>query len=486
VSGVSHGARADIQRIIVTPISGVGQQEGDSDLMPHDQDNHKAAGSGISRRDVLKKGAVGAAAGLALPSLLAGTAGAASPAPTRRTQSRRVTSGNPAKVRFWTWYVEQQDQFPQVIAAFQEANPNIEVELRLIADVEGAYLPALLAAAAGDDLPEIYAPHVHSVEFGRQGLAADLKADLGADFIAEFFPSMNNMFVLGDAQYAVGWMGQTMGIYYDPQMFADAGIDGEPETWDEMIEAANLIKSNTSANLGVMQQADNGFSVCDTWLPMITLYSDDPDTLRQLDERDGAKWTDQPVVDALTLYQRTIDEGLWQEGMTGMDDAACRNAMYAGAGAAFYTGSWNVPTFAAEAPPDLAERLKVMKTPTLEAGGRHWTGNSAGAAFSVSEHSPNKDAALTFMQYLYSPDVYTQVMIDSASMPATKAAAEKVTDPMILTMASWLPDGCRHWLVGPAGQIVADTAMELTAGNVDAAGAADAIEATAATLDYGS
>ena len=57
---------------------------------------------------------------------------------------------------------------------------------------------------------------------------------------------------------------------------------------------------------------------------------------------------------------------------------------------------------------------------------------------------------------------------------------------MILTMASWLPDGCRHWLVGPAGQIVADTAMELTAGNVDAAGAAEAIEATAATLDYGS
>ena len=201
---------------------------------------------------------------------------------------------------------------PQVISDFEEANPNIKVEMRLITDVEGAYLPALLAAAAGDDLPEIYAPHVHSVEFGRQGLAADLKAELGAEFIDAFFPSMNSMFVLGGAQYAVGWMGQTMGIYYDPEMFAAAGIDGEPETWDEMIEAANLIKSNVSGNLGVMQQADNGFSVCDTWLPMITLYSDDPDTLRQLDERDGATWTDQAVVDSLTLYQRTIDEGLWQ------------------------------------------------------------------------------------------------------------------------------------------------------------------------------
>jgi ABC-type glycerol-3-phosphate transport system substrate-binding protein len=435
---------------------------------------------------VIKKGAAGAAAGLTLPSLLTATASAArpTPAPTRRTQSRRA-GGSPAKVRFWSWYVEQENQFPQVIEDFQAANPNIEVELRVIADVEGAYLPALLAAAAGDDLPEIYAPHVHSVEFGRQGLAADLLAELGADFLADFFPSANSMFVLGDAQYAIGWMAQTMGIYYDPDLFAAAGVDGEPETWDEMIEASNLIKSNVSGNLGVMHQADNGFSVNDTWFPMITLYSDDPDTLRQLDERDGAKWTDQPVIDALTLYQRTIDEGLWQEGMTGMDNTACLNALYAGAAAAYYSGSWNPPTIYADGPPDLVERLRVMKTPTLAAGGRHWTGNSAGAAFSVAEHSPNKDAALTFIEYLYSPDVYSRVMIDSASMPATQTAAEQVTDPLITTMASWLPDGCRHWLVGPAGQIVADTAMELTAGNVDAAEAAEAIEAVAATLDYG-
>ncbi len=310
---------------IATPAPGVGQREGDSDLMSHEPDNHENASSGgISRRDVIKKGAAGAAAGLALPSLITATASAArpAPAPTRRTRSRRA-SGSPATVRFWTWYLEQEDQMPQVIADFEEANPNITVEMRLITDVEGAYLPALLAAAAGDDLPEIYAPHVHSVEFGRQGLAADLNAELGADFIAEFFPSCNSMFVLGDAQYAIGWMAQTMGIYYDSEMFAAAGIDGEPETWDEMIEAANLIKSNLSGNLGVMQQADNGFSVCDTWFPMITLYSDDPDTLRQLDERDGATWTDQAVVDSLTLYQRTIDEGLWQENMTGMNNDAC-------------------------------------------------------------------------------------------------------------------------------------------------------------------
>ena len=46
--------------------------------MSHEPDNHEnASGGGITRRDVIKKGAAGAAAGLALPSLFAATASAA-------------------------------------------------------------------------------------------------------------------------------------------------------------------------------------------------------------------------------------------------------------------------------------------------------------------------------------------------------------------------------------------------------------------------
>jgi len=52
-------------------------------------------------------------------------------------------------------------------------------------------------------------------------------------------------------------------------------------------------------------------------------------------------------------------------------------------------------------------------------------------------------------------------------------------------MASWLPDGCRHWLTGPAGQIVADTIMEFTQGNItDPVEAANIMQEGAADLDY--
>ncbi len=445
--------------------------------MASNNDQKQMGKKPLSRRDFLKISAAStASAGLAV-------SGASS---VFAAPNIRQSTGNPAVVRFWSWYTDQQDQFPKVIADFEALNPNIKIDLQILADVTSAYLPALLAAAAADDVPEIYAPHVHSIEFGRQGLGADLLAELGADFMADFFPSANSMFKDGDAQYAIGWMAQTMGFYYDPDQFAQAGIDGEPETWDDMIVASNLIKSKIDRNLGMMQAANDGFSVNDLWFPMITGFSDDPDTVRQLDAHE-AMWTDQPVVDALTLYRKTLDEGLWQNGQTGMDQVACLNALYNGLGAGFYSGSWNPGRIYKDAPPELVARLKVMKTPAVAAGGRHWTGNSAGAAFSVANHSPNKEAALEFVKYLYSPDVYSWTMSESVSLPATQSAAEQVTDPIIKTMASWLPDGCRHWLTGPAGQVVADAIMAFTAGQMtDPAATAQAMEDGAAGLDYGS
>ncbi len=59
--------------------------------MSHEPDNHEnASGGGISRRDVIRKGAAGAAAGLALPSLLTATASAARP---RRRHGARNRAG---------------------------------------------------------------------------------------------------------------------------------------------------------------------------------------------------------------------------------------------------------------------------------------------------------------------------------------------------------------------------------------------------------
>src|SRR5690348_1284993 len=103
----------------------------------------------LSRCEFVKFGADGAG-GLAAAStpLLAAA----------KNATRRYAQGNPTVVRWWTWYIEQQDEYPKIIADFEAKNPNINIDLQLKTPAD-AYLPALLAAAASgnvDDMPEIY------------------------------------------------------------------------------------------------------------------------------------------------------------------------------------------------------------------------------------------------------------------------------------------------------------------------------------------
>ena len=100
-----------------------------------------AAGAAPFRRRSFLKAALGGAAALGTGSLLSACGGdEGSPAP-----SAGAGSGNPATVRMWSWYGEQKDEFPKLVAKFQDANPNIKVENRVFGSPD-QYLPALQAA----------------------------------------------------------------------------------------------------------------------------------------------------------------------------------------------------------------------------------------------------------------------------------------------------------------------------------------------------
>jgi ABC-type glycerol-3-phosphate transport system substrate-binding protein len=74
----------------------------------------------------------------------------------------------------------------------------------------------------------------------------------------EFFPSTRRQFTADGKQYAIGWMAQTFGFFYNPPLFEKAGIKGTPETWDDLIPAATELKKS-----GVIPWT---FNESDKWL----------------------------------------------------------------------------------------------------------------------------------------------------------------------------------------------------------------------------
>ena len=397
----------------------------------------------LSRRSVLRAATTGVTA-LGATSLLAACGGSGG------------DSGGKATVRMWTWYTQQQDVFPQLISEFEAANPTITIENRVFGDTD-SYLPALQAAVAGGNPPEIFAPHVLALQYGNAGISADLTAELGSDFTADFFDSTNQEYTDNGKQYALGWMAQTFGIFYDPAMLQQAGVD-VPETWDDLMAASLAIEQKTG-KIGTLFANSPGTNGLDFFLPMITQLTDDPTFVLKLDKlSDGLTWEHPVVVEALALVDKLVRGGTFQDGINATQTNQAEQLLYTGQGAMLYMGSWVPQDFTQNAPPEFVQSYKVMETPAIRSGAKHWCANQAGAGLAVSATSPNKNAALEFIRFLYDTDRYAKTMNDSNSMPSTKSAAEQVGDPVLKQMTSWLLEGngCPHILFGPGSSATAD------------------------------
>lgn len=414
---------------------------------------HSTSGSGplgsslpnirLNRRTLLRAGVAGITAASAAGLLAACSSGTSS-----------SSSSAKATVRVWSWYTEDQTTLPPVIKAFEEKHPNIKVELRFFGTPD-QYLPALTAAVSGGDVPELFAPHVRAITYGKQGISADLKKELGSGFLKQFFPAENQEYSDGDKQYATGWEAQTFGIFYNPDMFAQAGVNGEPETWDDLIAVAQEV--NATGKASVSFSANPGTSALDFFLPLITQVTNDPTYFLKLDQLEkGYKWTNAPVVKALELNDKIVKANVFQKGTTGTSGTQAPQLFYTEATAMLFSGSFAVPGLKQDAPAEFVSKYKVMKTPAISSSGRHWTADQAGAGWAVSETSKSKDAALELLQYLYSDDVYSKLMNASSSMPATQAAVADITDPTVKMMAGWLTDGCPHIPFGAGSSAAGD------------------------------
>jgi len=395
----------------------------------------------ISRRDFLRS----ASAMAALPFIAScGASAPAAPAETSN-QGQAASSGEPVKITMWTWYGEQEKEFPKLDEEFNKAHPDIIVENRIYGEAE--YLPVLEAAIAGKTGPDILGPHVHAIEYGLAGQTVDLNETLGEDFLKQFFPSTRRQFTAEGKQYAIGWMAQTFGFFYNPPLFEKAGITTPPETWDEVIEVCQQIKA-----AGIIPWS---FNESDKWLgadfflPLITQATDDPNLVYDLDDhtKEGVSWNSEPVIAALDLVDRLVKAEVFQEGALGTDYDQATALFYSGKAAMYFAGSWIPQGIVQNAPPELAETYRVFKTPAWASGKRHWCGNQAGAALAINANGHVEQAA-EYLKFIYEPDRYSKTMNSSLAMPSTEAAAAKVDDPIIKEMTSWLVDGAPHILFG--------------------------------------
>ncbi|MBZ2196660.1 ABC transporter substrate-binding protein [Occultella gossypii] len=207
--------------------------------------------------------------------------------PTRRTRSAVLTgalaasalvlagcSGSdadegPVVLEYWSWA----PNIEQVVAVWNEANPDIQVEVNTA--VAGAEITAkLLAAAEAGNLPDVSNTTYDNLpSLIINDIAADV-SDVMGDREAETAGPAWNLTTFGGVNYAVPQGTSPQMLFYRTDVFAEHGIEA-PTTWDEYAQAARTIHA-----------ADP-----DTYLA--TFPANDAQLFAALSQQAGAQWWSQ-------------------------------------------------------------------------------------------------------------------------------------------------------------------------------------------------
>lgn len=213
--------------------------------------------------------------------------------------------------------------FEQAKQEIEAEYPGTKVEIETIAYSE-LNSKQLTACRAGVGAPDVMSQSATSTNgFMVEGLLLPLEglmADLGRDLKAEFNPAFFELMEDGEHIYGVPQSKTALALVYNKTLFAEAGIDTPPTTWDELYECAKKLTKTEEDGSKQYGFAYPGTSAGNIWFRIVPaiwsaggeVYSEDGKTCTLNSEA---------TCEAVRHYTQFYLEGLAPESTMELDSA---------------------------------------------------------------------------------------------------------------------------------------------------------------------
>ncbi|MBQ1491688.1 MAG: extracellular solute-binding protein [Blautia sp.] len=297
-----------------------------------------------------------------------------------------ANAGETETITLLSWYSDQ--QLGSFISEFEAEYPNIHVDLQFVPPVQ-QYVDKFSVLVASNQMTDMfYTAAENKQEVAEKGLAEDL-SDM--EIFSRIDKNTASTYGSGDEIYAYSpdaWIG---GVFYNKTLFEEAGIEGEPATWEEFIDACQKLM-----DLGVIPYVDDADNVHNLAqdLYQCTVISQDPDVDHKINagEATYAEYYTEPLK---KWYDTMVTTGLYSPISLGMNSDQIFDMFAMDQVAMVHGGPWNVATIE-DKNPDMEYGIFGI----ADSDGNRVLPGALNVGMSISTSTTHHDACRTFLEFM--------------------------------------------------------------------------------------
>ena len=285
---------------------------------------------------------------------------------------------------------------------FDEQNDDIVVEYRAI-PFDDLVNETLRAFATGNAPDIVSFDNPDFAMFSARGAMLDITDRIANSEVIKadnYFPGPLNSVTWDGKYFGIPKYTDTIGVFYNKDLFAKAGITEPPKTWEQLAEYAEKLTDPANNVYGVTFSARAGEEGTFQFLPLIQMS--------------GGSYTDvntEGAAAALDLWKKIIDNGWASKDVLSLGQWDSTGTFNSGNAAMAISGPWEVDRMVEDAKFDWG----VALLPTLTEGGER-SSALGGFNWGIMSTTKHPDEAFRALEYFASQD--NRIFEEFGSIPA--------------------------------------------------------------------
>jgi raffinose/stachyose/melibiose transport system substrate-binding protein len=283
----------------------------------------------------------------------------------------------------------------ELVDQYEKENPNIHIELdTLNTDQQKVKLKT---QAASKEVPDITIvnPAAQMKPFVDAKLFAPLNDMLDQNGLKDTYQSgLLDYYSFDGNVYALPDGNNIEVVYYNKELFEQAGIKDTPTTFDELLQDVKTLKAKGITPIAIGEK--DSWTGSFLFMNILLRTNGGPGFLQ--DVLDGKKTFEDPAfIEAVDRFQDLVQAGAFPDGATSIDANAGANIFRTGKAAMWVIGSWETGAIDASS---VAGKVGAFQFPSVNGkGDPNEFMLAPGSAFAISANSEHLQETKDFLNF---------------------------------------------------------------------------------------